>query len=212
MSLWDNLGAMVGFGPNPADAASGYLNQIPGQLHQSYDPYIKRGNDQYDWLNKNYSSMGQDPSGYLNQLLKNYQPSQSYKLRQDEATRAAGNSAAAGGTRGSLNDITNQSRLTDYLMGDDMQQYLQNVLGIQNQGMQGGQHFYDQGYGASMGLGSDLSNVLGTQATNAFQGQQSHNQALQSLFNSLIGAGGMVAGGAMAGGYGKTPTPITYTY
>lgn len=195
MGLFDFLG--IG-GGNPANAAAPYINQIPGQLHQTYDPYINRGNAQYDSLNKQYTTMGQDPTAYLNSMLQSYTPSKGYQLQRDEALRAAGNTAAAGGMRGSLDDITKQSRLADSLMGQDMQQWLSNVMGIQNQGLQGQQHFYDQGYNMANNMGSDLSNVLGTQSQLAFQGQSQQNRAFQDLLSSLI-QGGAMAGSAYAG-------------
>lgn len=195
MSIWDNL-----LGRGSSDAASGYLNQIPGELHGIMDPYINRGNDQYGNLNSMYGSMASDPSGYLNKMLSQYQQSKGYQLQRDEATRAAGNSAAAGGQRGSLADITNQSRLTDSLMGNDMQQWLQNAMGIQNEGLAGQQHFYDQGYESSTGLAGDLSNLLGSQASNAFAGRNQENAGIQGLFSALLGAGGATAGQFLGGG------------
>lgn len=215
MSIWDNL-----LGRGGSDAANGYLNQIPGQLHGILDPYVNRGNDQYNNLNSVYGSMSSDPAGYLNKMMGQYQQSKGYQLQRDEATRAAGNSAAAGGQRGSLADITNQSRLTDTLMGNDMQEWLKNAMGIQNEGLGGQQHFYDQGYEASTGLAGDLSNVLGSQASNAMAGKNQENAGIQGLFGALLGLGGAGlggylggmggaagagAGGAMMGGGGASP-------
>lgn len=196
MGLFDFLG--IG-GGNPANAAKPYIDQIPGQLHQTYDPYINRGNDQYAGLNKQYTSMGQDPTGFLNAMMQSYTPSKSYQLQRDEAMRAAGNTAAAGGMRGSLDDITKQSRLADSLMGQDMQQWLSNAMGIQNQGLQGQQHFYDQGYGMAHDMGGDLANALGTQGQLAYQGRAQENQGISDLLGSLMKIGGAGAG-AIAGG------------
>jgi hypothetical protein len=180
---------------NPADAGMGYLNQIPGMLHQINDPYIQRGNEQYAGLNKAYTGMAQDPTGFLNQMMAAYQPSKGFQIQKDEALRAAGNSAAAGGMRGSFADQEGQARLADTLMGQDMQQWLQNVLGIQGYGLQGQQNFYNQGYGASQNMASDLSNVLGSQATLGYQGQNAQNQGILGILGSLVGAGGAAAGG-----------------
>lgn len=190
------------FQKNPSDSASPYLNQIPGELHKAYDPYINRGNSAYDVMNPQLTSMAQDPAKFLEMLQKNYQPSKSYQLRKDEALQSAANTAAAGGVRGNLNDIKNQARITDSLLGEDMQQWLNNVLGIQGQGLQGQQHLYDIGYGASSNLGGDLSNVLGTQGQNAYQGQQYKNQRLANMFQMFGGLGGGALGGAFGGGAG----------
>ncbi len=194
MSFWDNL-----LGRGAADAGNSYLKQIPGQLHSIYDPYAQQGKDAYNQLNPQYTQMNQDPTGYLDKIMQQYRPSAGYQLKEQEGLQAAGNSAAAGGMRGSLQDIKNSSRLADSLMGEDMQQWLQNVMGIQGAGMQGQQHFYDTGYNAASNLGGDLSNVLGTQGQLAFQGQSQQNRGIQDLVSGLLGAGAMGAGAYFGG-------------
>jgi hypothetical protein len=187
-------------GKNPADAAMPYLNQIPGMEKGYYDPYIQQGNQASNTLNPQLQQMGGDPTAFLEKIMKGYEPSKAYQLRRDETQQAAGNSAAAGGMRGSINDITNQARLTDSLLGDDMQQWLNNVLGIQKEGNQGLQHQFDTGYDASKSLSGDLSNVLGTQAGLAFQGQANQNQSHSDLLSGLLKALGGVAGFGLPGG------------
>jgi hypothetical protein len=188
-------------GKNPADAAMPYLNQIPGMEHQAYDPYISHGNEAYNTLNPQFTQMGKDPAAFLENIMKGYTPSKSYQLREEEASRAAGNTAAAGGMRGSLNDIKNQARISDSLLGEDMQQWLNNVLGIQKEGMGGLSHIFDTGFSATQGLTGDLSNVLGTQAGLAFQGQANQNQSRADLLKALLGAGGMGFGYAKDKGW-----------
>lgn len=179
-------------GKNPADAASPYLDRIPGELQKYLDPYINRGNSAYDKFNPQLNDMTSDPAAFLEKISKDYQPSRSYQLKRDEALRAAGNSAAAGGMRGSLQDIEGESRLTDALMGEDMQQWLNNVLGIQGRGIQGQQHLYDTGYDASKGLSGDLANILGTQAQLAFQGQNQKNQNMNDIFSAFTNFAGAI--------------------
>lgn len=187
-------------GKNPADAAMPYLNQIPGMEKSYLEPYINRGNEASNALTPQFNEMTKDPAAFLENIMKSYTPSRSYQLRLGESERAAGNSAAAGGMRGSLNDITNESRIADSLLGEDMQQWLKNVLGIQKEGTEGLGHESDTGFSASTGLTSDLSNVLGTQAGLAFQGQANQNQSRSDLLSGLIKAFGSVAGFALPGG------------
>jgi len=192
-------------GKNPADAAMPYLNQIPGMEHGAYDPYIQHGNEAYNTLNPELTQMGSDPSAFLEKLMGNYTPSRGYQLKNDEMRRAAGNTAAAGGMRGSLNDITNEARISDTLMGDDMQQWLQNVLGIKKEGLSGLTHQFDTGFDATKGLTGDLSNVLGTQAGLAFQGQANQNQSRGDMLSgivkalSAVGGFGLPSGGTVGG-------------
>lgn len=191
----------LGFGDS-ADAGMDYLNKMPGMLNDINGPYIERGNQQYAGLNQTYGQMGQDPTTFLNNIMQKYRPSESYNLQRDEAMRAAGNTAAAGGMRGSMADITNQSRLADSLMGQDMQQWLSNVMGIQNQGLQGQQNFYNQGYSAATGMASDLSNLYGSQASMAMRGQEGQNAGLQNLLGMLASGAGMAAGAYFGGPMG----------
>lgn len=198
MGLLDFLGA--GDDRNPANAAMPFLDKISPMLKEHLNPYISRGTNAFNKTNPIYESMGTDPVAFLESIMGRYQPSTSFKLRRDNILRSAGNTAAAGGMRGSLQDIDAQGRLTDSLLGDDMQQWLQNVLGIQGRGLEGEKHFFDTGFDATKTLSGDLSNVLGTQATLAFQGQAERNKALSDLIQGLTQAGGAIAGFGMPGG------------
>lgn len=194
------LDKLFGGNKNPADSAMPYLNQIPGVAHQYYDPFVQQGMNAYNVMNPQLEGMASDPSAFLDKILQGYQPSRSYQMKFDEGSRAAGNSAAAGGMRGSINDITAQSRLADSLMGEDMQQWLSNVLGIQGRGLQGLGNLYNTGYDASGRLSSDLTNNLGNQGQLAFQGQREKNQRFNDLLGGLGGALGGLAGLPMGGG------------
>lgn len=184
-------------GKNPADAAMPYLNQIPGMEKQYYDPFINYGKEAANTLAPQYNQMSSNPAEFLEGLMKDYEPSRSYQLKNEEALRAAGNTAAAGGMRGSLNDIKNSSRISDALLGQDMQQWLQNVFGIQQQGQQGLGHQFDTGYDASKSLSGDLSNILGTQGQLAFQGQANQNRSRSDALSGILQALG--AGGSLVG-------------
>lgn len=179
---------------NPADAAQGYLEKIPGVEKKYLDPYIQRGEEAYKQFSPVLGQMTQDPSGYMAHLMQGYTQSPAYQQQLHEALRAAGNTAAAGGMRGSMQDIGNAANIAQSLQGEDMQRWLHNVMGTQMAGMQGLGHMYDQGYGASGTLASDLANVLGQQGQYAFQGIRELNQrrsdqsaADQGLFGSILG-------------------------
>lgn len=188
--------------PSPMSAANPYFDRAYGL----YDPYQQQGQAAYNQLNPQLGQMSSDPAAFLENLMKSYTASRGYGMKRDEMLRAAGNSAAAGGMRGSPSDMQNEAQLTDMLMGEDMQQWLQNVLGIQGAGMQGLGHFYDTGAGAT----SDMANILGTQGSMAFQNQAQKNKNSSDLWRNFArlgttaagGIGGFFAGGpvgAMAG-------------
>lgn len=195
MGLFDFLSG----GQDPSQAAAPYLNKIEPMERENYSPYINRGNDAYNTLSPQFEQMTKDPAAFLEMLMGSYEPSKGYGLRRDEALRSAGNSAAAGGMRGSINDINNEAHITDSLLGDDMQQWLQNVLGIQGTGMSGESHFADEGYDATKNLTGDLSNLYGTQGQLAYQGASSQNKGFSDLLSGLTKSLGMVGGWELPG-------------
>ena len=193
---------MFGGNKNPQHEANKYLNQIPGQSHQTYDPYIQQGQQAGQNLGQQYGKMAQDPAAFYEQLMANYQPSKQYDMQNQEQQRAAGNSAAAGGMRGTQQDVNQAAQISDRLMGEDMQRWYGNVSGLQNTGLAGQQGMYNTGYDASKGLGGDLNNALGQQGGMAFQGAQDANRARGDQMKMLIQMMGAV-GGAPTSGFMK---------
>lgn len=186
------------------EQAKGQLEQVPDIYKQYFNPYVQQGQSAYNTLNPITSQMATDPAAYLESLMKGYTPSRGYQLQKDEALKAAGATAAAGGRRGTTDDLMNEARIADMLQGQDMQQWLQNAMGIQGQGMAGQQHFYDTGYGASQNLAGglagnlgDLANLLQSQGGLAFQGQNQKNANIQNLWSNAMKAAGAIGGAAM---------------
>lgn len=173
--------------PSPMSAAMPYFDKAS----DLFKPYLEQGQSAYGQLSPIYGQMAQDPAAYLDQLMKNYAPSQAYQNKFGEMSQAAANTAAAGGMRGSLQDIQNQAKIAQSLMGEDMQQWLGNVMNLQGAGLQGLGHFYDTGYGAT----GDLSNIYGTQGTLAYQNQLQENEKKAARKNALLKALGAIGGG-----------------
>src|SRR5690349_227793 len=77
------------FAQNPYNAASPYLNQIPGALQQylgpyaqqgqqafnNLMPYMQRGNTAGDMLMPQYGMLTSNPTGFMNSLGKTFQQS-----------------------------------------------------------------------------------------------------------------------------------------
>ena len=161
-------------------AANKYLNQIPGQARENISPYIKPG---------------MEASSFVNEILGSYKPSQGYQFKEDKLKKALGNTAAAGGFAGTQYDQEQQGALINALMGEDMQQYLQNVLGVHNKSFEASQYLNDV-----------LGNTLGSQAGLAFRGAEQNNaeraskkEAMLGLLANALGAAGSI-GGTLLGG------------
>ncbi len=145
-------------------AVDNLLQQIPQFGREGYQPYIDRGNQAQDLASGAYNRMAQDPTAFVEQIMQSYKPSQGYQFRRKNALNAAQNSAASGGFSGTGYDQMNQGALADDLASQDMQQYLQNILGVQGAGIAGQQHQADQGYLASGNLADYLGNAYGARA------------------------------------------------
>lgn len=188
-----------GSGKSPMDAANQYLNQIPGVGHQGYDPYINAGMDASGRTKSKYEELMSDPTSFINKLMEGYKPSEGYQFQKDQLTKELSNTAAAGGVAGTPMDQLNQGEQIQGLLGKDMQQFLQNVLGVFNTGLEGEEGIANRGYDASKNLTDLLGGALNQQGGLAFQDQQQKNKNkndLWSMFGKALGAG---AGGLLGG-------------
>lgn len=186
-------------GSNPAKAAMPYLNEAKGVVNETYNPYIQRGNEAYGQLNPAYSQALQNPQEILGQFMQNYQPSGQYNYQHDLLSKSIGNTAAAGGYAGNPEHMRQQGELTQKLSSLDMQNWINNLMGIRNQGLQGLQGFNNQGFEAAGARSSDLGNILGSQGTLAYQEQVQKASKRNALIQQLMKALGAGTGAALAG-------------
>ena len=136
------------------------LDQIPG-VEKAYDPYRGYGEKAGGILSNQFGDMSQDPQGFINKMMQSYRNTPGFQQRLSQSMNAAGNTAAAGGRTGTLGDIKNQAGLEDQLLGQDMQQWLDNVLGVQRTGLQGEKGMYDTGFNATQDYVGDMTNYYG---------------------------------------------------
>jgi hypothetical protein len=143
-----------------------------------------------------------DPTGFINKLMEGYKPSEGYQFQKEQLTKELGNTAAAGGVAGTPQDQMNQGAGVQKLLSGDMQQFLQNVLGVFNTGLEGEQGIANTGYDASKNLTDALGGALNQQGGLAFQNQQQKNQNkndLWKMFGKALGAGAGFAFGGVPG-------------
>lgn len=230
MSFFDDLfGGGGGDSPyqDPAAAAMPYLNQVPGVGKEYYNPFIESGRQAEGITNPIYGQMTQNPQDFLNSIMRGYSPSEGYKFKEKYLQQGAHNTAAAGGLAGTENDVLNRNELVRESLGQDMQNYLENVLGIQGRGLTGQEQRTHRGFLGSKELADFLRGNLESQATLAFQGAQGQNLfnqqnaenerlANRGFFSDILNAGTRLyghgafsglgnlfggGGGAMSGGY-----------
>lgn len=196
--------------------ADKFLEQVPGVARGGYDPYIQQGNTAQGLATEQYNRMTTNPMDYINQITEGYKPSTGYNFREKRALEAARNSAAQGGLSGTQVDQGAQSELVNGLLGQDMQEWLNNVLGVQGAGLSGQQHLSDRGYNASQNLTDILANALSERAgiatdravgleNKAMQHERDRADAGRSMrqgIGSVAGQGAGALAGLIGGGMG----------
>jgi len=190
------LNKLFGGGDNPMGSANQYLNQIPGVAHQGYDDYINQGKEAGGNTKSQYEDMMNDPTGFINKLMGGYKESEGYQFQKDQLTKELGNTAAAGGIAGTPQDQMNQGAGVQKLLSQDMQQFLQNVLGRYDKGLAGEEGIATRGYDASGKLTDTLGNALNQQGELAYKNTVDKNQHatdLWSMFGKALGGAGGLA-------------------
>jgi hypothetical protein len=207
MSIWDTmknvgsyaflptlLGKLYG---DPEKDANRYMNQIPGVLHEGYDPFAQMGKRLAPQLESQYGNMMQNPSELLQRLGSGYKQSPGYQFRMNEAMRGAGNAAAAGGYTGSPEAQNYAAKISEGLSSQDFNDYMQQALGLYGGGLQGMQGLENQGYGANTDLTMSLANLLGGKGQQAYESAASRNKMINDLLGGLLKSGASYAGGGM---------------
>ena len=182
------LAGLFGAGQkNPAGAAMPYLNQIPGQVQPYYQPFIDAGKNSMGKTSGIYDQMSQNPGEYYNQLASGYKESPGYQHRLNSALQAGTNAQAAGGMAGSPQHEEMNMTLANDIAGKDFNDYMNQVFGINQAGLQGEENTTNRGYNASTGYGNILGSNTAQQAGLAFQGQAGQNQANAGNMGNVFG-------------------------
>lgn len=195
------FGSVIGMGAdigsyfdwrNPANAPMKYLEQGRNELPDYYKDYIQRGNRMGGQAEDQFGQLMNDPGGRMNQIGQSYQQSPGFQFQLQQALQAGNQSAAAGGMAGTPQHQQQNMGLANNLANQDYNQYMQNALGQYDIGLQGGQHMYDTGYGASNQLGQSMKDLLESQARLKYSGEDQRNKHQGSFWSKL---GGYFSGG-----------------
>jgi len=128
-----------------------------------------------------------NPSQFLNNLMGNYQQSPYAQYLKNQMQNATNNAASASGMLGSTPFLQQSQENAANISGQDMQSWLQNALGINNQAMGG----YQNMIGAGQTGAGNLSNILTRQGEN--MGQLAFGQDYAQNQNSGQGLGGLLS-------------------
>lgn len=172
---------------NPADAAQGYLNQIPGTITPYYQPFINAGNQSRDVLMGQYGDLVNDPGQKFAQFGQGFQQSPGYQFQYNQGMNAANSAAGAGGMLGTPMHQQNAASMASNLANQDYYNYMNNIMGMYNTGLGGYGNMHQTGYNASNELAQSLAASLTNQAGMAYAGQNNQNANKGSGMDNIIG-------------------------
>lgn len=184
------LGGLFGHSDRPYRNAMDEYNKWMQKGEGALNPFLQAGQgaigDYQNWL----KGM-QDPSGFINNLMGNYQESPYTHYMQQQAQRAGMNAGSANGLAGSSALAQQMQQNAGNIAQQGMNDWLNNVLGI-NQ-------MYGQGQGNLMAGGQNAANSLANMFQNAgdWMGQGAYGQQAgkNADFNNMLSGGFGILGG-----------------
>jgi hypothetical protein len=189
MDLANGLGGIFNglFGNSgaPFDKASKALNPFFDRAIGAQNPFFNAGKESIPQFQQ-FLQMMQDPNKFINDLMGNYQESPYAKYQQDQAMRTATNMGSASGLSGSTPLTQFAQKNARDISSEDMNQWLQNVLGINTQ--------YGEGLQRMMGMGQNAANMIsqlnqnfgGAQAGLAYGKERGRQQDQRGLWGGLM--------------------------
>lgn len=201
MGLLSDIGSFLGY-EDPSEAAQPYLDKIPGEIKQYYDPYIQAGQQALPGLQQQLTGLMQDPTGIMGQIGGQYQASPGYQFAVDQAMRAANQSAAAGGMAGTPANQFNAMNTAQQLANQDYYNYMDRGLSQYGRGLEGTQQLTGMGMQAGGTLAGQLADVAGSQANLAYAGAQGQNQMTGGILGGIGSLLGGIAGGPIGSAIG----------
>jgi len=170
----------------------GQQQQIEQRGEQAYQPYLGAG--QYA-IPKYEEALGaySDPNALYQQMMSQYRESPELQAQIQAGEQAAGRASAASGMLGSGAEMQHAAERAQSLRGQDVQNYLNRMLGMRGQ--------YLSGLGGLAGMGEQAAGGIG-QMTG--QLGQEIGQGYGGIARSDIGEAQQPGiGGQLLGGLGK---------
>lgn len=143
-SMFGNSGAAYG---NAANTYSQYYDQA----RNAQNPFFQMGTSAIPQF-QNWLQKMQDPTKFINSTMGQYQESPFAQYQQQQGMRAAQNMGSASGLTGSTPLMQFAQQNAQNISSQDMNQWLQNVLGINSQ--------YGAGLSGQMGMGQHAADIL----------------------------------------------------
>lgn len=181
------LGGLFGDSGAPYEDAMKKYREWAAKAQGVQDPFLKAGTGAIGDYQKWLQGM-QDPTKFINNITSQYEQSPYAKFLTQQGQNAGMNAASASGLVGSTPFAQQLQSNAQGIASGDMQNWLQNVLGVNSQ--------YGQGQGNLMNMGQNSANALtnmysqmGQQMGDAAYGRKAGQQ--QDFMNMIGGAGSL---------------------
>lgn len=180
------LGGLFGGSDRPYKEAGKSLEDYLRQAREAQNPFYNAGVGAIPQYQEFLSRM-KDPSAFINNLMGGYNESPFAKYQQQQATRAALNQGSASGLTGSTPLMQFAAQNARDISSQDMNQFLQNVLGVNSQYGAGLQGLISGGQGSANAI-SDLLRSFGGDIAGMRYGQEAgrnidRSDLISGLFN-----------------------------
>jgi gas vesicle protein len=196
-SALGGIAGLFGIGTPNTGKANNYLAQMQPSIDRYLQPYIGAGHNAMGTVQGQYGDLLNNPGDMLSKMGAGYQQSPGYQYNVDQMTKAANNAAAAGGYIGSPQQQEYMAKQIGGLANQDYNQYLNNVMGLYGQGLQGMGNINQMGFQASGMANQTLSDMLKAQAQLAYADAMNKANSQSSGFGGLLGGVGKVIGGLL---------------
>ncbi len=184
------LYGLFGNADQPYKDAQKQIEKYFPQAQEYQKPFYEAGKDAIPGFQNWLQSM-QNPSQFINNQMQNYQESPYAKYQQEQGLRAAQNMGSASGMTGSTPLMQFAQQNAQDISSKDMNSWLQNVLGINNQYGQGMNNLMTGGQGAANSLTQLMSDYMNSQAQLAYGKGGAQQGQLGGLFSGLTGLFGL---------------------
>lgn len=179
------FGGMFGNSGGPYQDASNTLNQYAQQAQGYQNPFYNAGVGAINPYQQMIQRMS-NPQDFYRNIMSGYSQSPGAQYQQQQGMRAAQNFGSANGLSGSTPLMQQAQQNAQGISSQDQQQYLQNILGINNQAMGGYQNLMQGGQGAANNLTNMYGQLGGAQAGLAYgQGQGKNNDFMSMLSGGM---------------------------
>jgi hypothetical protein len=191
-NLWRSIGGigsnLYAMGNNPANAAMGYAEELPGLVTPYYQPYIDTGLRSLSTLEKQFNQLISDPYAVYAMLGENFEESPGYQWQYDNAMNASNNANAAGGMLGTPSHQQQSAELATGLASQDWWNFMNAMTGLFGTGLGGLTDLNQMGYTASDTLAGLLAQNLMNKGMIDAMAASNKNSSMGSIIGGTVDA------------------------